>query len=108
MKLKLDEQMEGELRNLPNEVNLNESARVLGSLSHPLRLKMALLLLKRDHCVCELVQLTRRKQNLVSHHLAVMRKRRTVESHMASGRKYYRLNDSAVDLLRGFEQVSVS
>ncbi|MGP8068294.1 MAG: ArsR family transcriptional regulator [Candidatus Bathyarchaeia archaeon] len=31
--------------------------------------------MKRGHCVCELVQLTRRKQTVISHHLAAMRKK---------------------------------
>lgn len=107
IRLKLEEQLEGELRDVPNEESLKENAKVLRALSHPLRLQIGLLLLKRDHCVCELVQLTGRKRNLVSHHLSVMRRSGVVHPHVSRW-KYYRLDERAVHILRGFQHTSDS
>ncbi len=103
----LEEELKGQLMDIPNEDSLKKNSKVLYTLSHPLRLKMALLLLKRDHCVCELVQLTKKKRNLVSHHLAIMREGNIVKSYMKSKWKYYQLNESAVHVLKEIERAIV-
>lgn len=105
LKTKLNERLIRELIELPDEDTLKEISRTLRALSHPLRLKMALLLLNRDHCVCELVQLTRKKPNLVSHHLASMRTNGIVNVRRKSGWKYYGLNERSARLLNGCNQV---
>ena len=38
-------------------------------LSHPLWLNIVLMLLKRDHCVCEFWYVFKEPQNLISYHL---------------------------------------
>lgn len=68
--------------------------------------EMAFLLSKRDHCVCELVQLTGKKRNLVSHHLAVMRKNNAVTPYLKSGLKYYKLDERALFILDEFDRRS--
>jgi len=105
LKAKLSERLVRELTELPDEDTLEEISGTLRVLSHPLRLKMALLLLKRDHCVCELVQLTRKKPNLVSHHLASMRTNGIVDVRRKSGWKYYSLKEDSARLLNGCSQV---
>ena len=75
-------------------------SRIFKTLGHPLRLKIALLLLERDHCVCELVYLLGEKQNLVSHHLAIMKTNGVLESYKNSKWKYYKLNGELVGLLK--------
>ncbi len=108
VKTELREDLKLELADIPNEERLAESGKVLGALSHPTRLKMAFLLLKRDHCVCELVELTNKRRNLVSHHLSVMRRNQLVKPYRKSNLKYYRLNKSAAHVLSGVETASVS
>ena len=68
--------------------------------SHPLRVKIALLLNKRDLCVCEMVSILKERQNLISHHLAIMKKNRTISSYNQSKYKYYRIESAAADFLR--------
>ena len=79
---------------------IDRMSRIFKVLSHPLRLKIAFLLLGRDHCVCELVYLLDEKQNLISHHLSIMKKQDMVEAYSASGWKYYRLGDGVGAMLR--------
>ncbi len=104
IRVELEEELKKRLDEVPNEQSLKESSKVLYGLSHPLRLKMAYLLLKNDYCVCELVQLTEKKQNLVSHHLSVMRKSDVVDSYMKSKWKYYKINEDAVSVLKGIKK----
>lgn len=105
MKIRLEEEVRRQLEDIPNEESLEENSKILHALSHPLRLKIAFLLLKRDHCVCELVQLTRKKSNLVSHHLAIMRKSGVVDAYIKSPWKYYKLNESAARILKELKKL---
>lgn len=67
--------------------------------SHPLRLKIAMLLNKGDLCVCEIVSILREKQNLISHHLSIMKKYRVIRSYDQSKYKYYLIEKEAADFL---------
>ncbi len=51
-----------------------EATTILRVLSHPSRLQIVMLLLKRDHCVCELVNILKEKQNLISYNLGILKK----------------------------------
>jgi DNA-binding transcriptional ArsR family regulator len=89
----LKEQWEHELENEASidEYEINNLCNVFKVLSNPLRLKIAYHLLKQDYCVGALVYLLREKQNLVSHHLAIMNQNEVVESYRSSRYSYYRL-----------------
>lgn len=102
---KLEEELKKQLENIPDEEILERYSEVLFSLSNPIRLKIASLLLIRDHCVCELTQLTDKKPNLVSHHLSIMRKNGIVTPYMNSKWKYYKLNEVASYILKGIEKI---
>ncbi|HWQ96005.1 MAG TPA: metalloregulator ArsR/SmtB family transcription factor [Candidatus Methylomirabilis sp.] len=102
--IELEEELKKQLDELPSEEILKGSCKILYGLSHPLRLKIAFLLLKSDHCVCELVKLTNMKQNLVSHHLAIMRKSGVVDSYIKSKWKFYKINEDAVCVLKGINK----
>lgn len=104
IKVELEEELKKRLEETPDEESLKENSKIFYGLSHPLRLKIAFLLLKSDYCVCELVRLTEKKQNLVSHHLTVMRKGGVVDSYMKSKWKYYRINESAAYILKGIKK----
>jgi ArsR family transcriptional regulator len=69
--------------------------------SHPLRLKIALLLNKGDLCVCEIVSIVKEKQNLISHHLSIMKKYGVISSYNQSKYKYYLIEKAAADFLSG-------
>ncbi|PWB52499.1 MAG: ArsR family transcriptional regulator [Candidatus Methanoperedenaceae archaeon] len=103
IKIELEEELKKQLEETPDEESLRNISRILYSLSHPLRLKIAFLLMKSDHCVCELVMQTNMKQNLMSHHLAIMKKSGVVDSYMKSKWKFYRINESAVCVLNGIQ-----
>jgi len=106
VRIRLNDRLIREMQELPNERAIRQITVALKALAHPLRLEISLLLLKRDHCVCELVQQTRRKPNLVSHHLASMKRSGIVEFRWHSGHKYCGLSGSAARLLRGCRQAT--
>ena len=93
-----DEKMKKEWeQDLKNDINVDENeiirlCNLFKMLSNPIRLKIAYLLLKQDYCVEAVVQALKKKQNLVSHHLSVMKKNGVVESFKSSRYTYYRLD----------------
>ena len=106
VKEELEETLQNLKAQLPQDKELENSSKIFAGLSHPLRLKMALLLLIKDQCVCELVQLTATKPNLVSHHLTVMRKRGLIAAYMKANWKYYKLKENVIPLLKQMQHTS--
>ncbi len=104
IRLELEEELKERMDEMPGEESLKENSKIFYGLSHPLRLKIVFLLLKSDYCVCELVRLTEKKQNLVSHHLTILKKSGVVDSYMKSKWKYYKINESAVYILKGIKK----
>jgi ArsR family transcriptional regulator len=105
IKVELEEELKKRLEETPNEESLKKNSKILYGLAHPLRLKMAFLLLKSDQCVCELVMLTEKKQNLVSHHLTILKKSGIVNSYKKSKWKYYKINEDVVCVLNGVKKL---
>lgn len=88
------------------EISSDEIDRIcknLRVLANPTRLRIAYLLSKRDYCVCELVYKLEKKQNLISHHLAVMKQSGIVDSYKRSKWKYYRLTQNMNPILENLK-----
>ncbi len=88
-----------------NSISKDRVAEIVNfskAFSHPLRVKIALLLNKEDHCVCEIVSILKEKQNLVSHHLSIMKRCHVINSYYQSKYKYYTLENTATDFFRYF------
>lgn len=89
----------GNGKRLVNAGRFREAGSLLKALGHPLRLRILLLLLVRDCCVCEIVSALDKKQNLVSHNLGILRRHGIIEAYRRSSHKYYRLKDGAIGMI---------
>lgn len=58
---------------------MNDALRIFSALSDPTRLRVVLLLLERDLCVCELEFILKMSQSRVSHQLRILRDAGLVE-----------------------------
>lgn len=103
MKMNWENELQEDSNSLENP-NIDETASLLKILSNPSRLKMVLLLSKRDYCVCEFVILLNEKQNLISYNLGILKKHDMVDSYYSSKDKYYKLNEKAVNIVRCLKQ----
>ncbi len=74
--------------------------RLLKLLGHPLRLRIILMLLNRDHCVCEFFYVFQEPQNLISYNLRKLKDGGLVESYYRSNHKIYRISNGAEPVLR--------
>ena len=86
--------------NYINKASFREANDLLKVLSHPMRLQILLMLLNRDHCVCEIIYVLKGKQNLISYNLGILKEAGLIDSYYRSKHKIYKLNDNAVNIVR--------
>ncbi|AGB49143.1 putative transcriptional regulator [Methanomethylovorans hollandica DSM 15978] len=82
-----------------DENEIKQMCNLFKVLSSPIRLRIAYYLSKQDYCVEALVHALNEKQNLVSHHLSVMKQNGAVDSYRNSRYTYYRLKPEVSQLL---------
>lgn len=94
---------EDELRAEKEMLELNtvtELHTLMKLLAHPLRLKIILMLLKRDHCVCEFFYVFEEPQNLISYNLKKLKDGGLIDSYYRSNHKIYKMNEAIVPVIR--------
>lgn len=69
-------------------------------LDHPLRLKIILMLLNRDHCVCEFWYIFQEPQSLISYNLKKLKDGGLIESYYRSNHKIYKIRDAVATEIR--------
>ena len=91
-----------------NEVSLIEkqehielAARVLKSISHPLRLKILCVLGNNESCVQVIVDDVGTSQSNISQHLAILRNKGVLVTRKDANRVYYRIGDARILQLIG-------
>lgn len=72
-----------------------EMERILKAVSHPLRLKILLMLSTRDQCVCEFNWIFEDSPTLISNHLKILKDAGFIETYYRSNHKIYRLKEDA-------------
>jgi DNA-binding transcriptional ArsR family regulator len=80
--------------------SVTELLRNIKLLGHPLRLNIILMLLKRDHCVCEFYYVFEEPQSLISYNLKKLKDGGFVESYYRSNHKIYKINEAMVPAIR--------
>lgn len=76
--------------------NLDQTAEFLKVIAEPNRLKILCILQKQELCVCDIWQHLDLPQNLVSHHLKVLKDFKLVESRKESTKVIYSLNAQTI------------
>lgn len=94
-----EEELRSEKEMLSRE-SVSEYQRLFRLLSHPLRLHIILMLLRRDHCVCEFYYVFEEPQSLISYNLKKLKEGGLVGSYYRSNHKIYKINEGIVPLIR--------
>jgi DNA-binding transcriptional ArsR family regulator len=84
-----------------------ELDRLMKLLSHPLRLRIILMLLNRDHCVCEFFYVFEEPQNLISYNLKKLKDGGLIESYYRSSHKIYKINDGIAPVIRNIIRAGI-
>lgn len=77
--------------------NLQQTAEFLKIIAEENRLKILCILHKQEMCVCEIWQYLDLPQNLVSHHLKVLKDFNLVESRKESTKVIYSINQKTIN-----------
>ena len=79
---------------------MRQVTRVFKSLSDPTRLRLVLLLLERDLCVCELTATLKMEQSRISHQLRILRDAGLIEDTREGRWIIYRMPEAVKEHLR--------
>jgi DNA-binding transcriptional ArsR family regulator len=85
-----------------NAVKIRRAEKILGAIGESSRIKILLLLSKREMCVCELQFALGLPQPTVSHHLGLLEQAGLLERNKRERWVIYKVRNSpALDILRG-------
>lgn len=79
--------------------DLNRTARFLKVIAEENRLKILCVLKSGEQCVCDIWQALDIQQNLVSHHLKVLKKASLIKFRKEGLWMFYRINDREIKKL---------
>ena len=77
-----------------------EVTSALKALSEEIRIRLLLVLLKREACVCELMATFNMAQSKLSHHLIALRDAGFVQDEKRGKWNYYRIDSKSLDPVR--------
>lgn len=77
------------------DISVQRMEKILKVVSHPLRLKILLMLSNRDQCVCEFIWIFKESPTLISNHLKVLKDAGLIETYYRSNHKIYRFREDA-------------
>jgi len=80
---------------------MKDVVKIFKALSDPTRLRIMLLILRRELCVCELMYILEMEQSRVSHHMRVLRDAGIAEDVREGRWIVYRVPDEGRALLAG-------
>ena len=78
---------------IDKQEHIEQAARALKSISHPLRLKILCVIGDQEACVQEIVDAVGTSQSNISQHLAILRDKGILTCRKHANRVYYRVGD---------------
>ncbi len=86
---------------IDKQEHIEQAARALKSIAHPLRLKVMCVIGDQEVCVQEIVDAVGTSQSNISQHLAILRDKGVLVTRKDANRVYYRVGDARVLQLIG-------
>lgn len=79
---------------IEKEEHIEQAARAMKAMSHPLRLKILCVLGDQEFSVQDIVESVGTSQSNISQHLAILREKGVLRTRKAANRVYYRIADT--------------
>ena len=86
---------------LDKEEHVEQAARALKAMAHPLRLKILCVLSDREVSVQDIVERVGTSQSNISQHLGILREKGVLRTRKDANRVYYRVGDERTLKLLG-------
>ena len=91
---------------IDKQEHIEQAARALKAIAHPLRLKILCVVGEREACVQEIVDAVGTSQSNISQHLAILREKDVLAARKDANRVYYRVGDArTLQLIRMMREV---
>ena len=84
------------IENIPSQDDLDIKSEILKSISDPLRLKILYLLKEDELCVCHINSSLDKPQSTISHHLAILKRAKLLNSRKKGKWTYYSLKNQEI------------
>ncbi len=84
---------------MPEPDQIVQMANIYKAMSDPSRLKILLVLLSQEHCVCDIAVLCGQSDSAISHQLRLLRTSNIVKTRRDGKIIYYSLSDDHVETL---------
>lgn len=81
---------------IDKQAHIEQAARALKAISHPLRLKILCVVGDEEACVQEIVGAVGTSQSNISQHLAILRDKGVLVTRKEANRVYYRVGDMRI------------
>lgn len=78
---------------IEKQEHIDQAARALKAIAHPLRLKILCVVGDQEACVQEIVDAVGTSQSNISQHLAILRDKEVLLTRKEANRVYYRIGD---------------
>ena len=78
---------------IDKQEHIEQAARALKSIAHPLRLKILCVIGSEEACVQEIVEAVGTSQSNISQHLAILRDKGVLVTRKDANRVFYRVGD---------------
>ena len=76
--------------------SIRTSAKLLKDIGHPVRLKILVMLMERERCLCEILPRFKISQPTMSRHLSVLKEHKLVSFRRDQNRTFYTIKDKRV------------
>ena len=86
---------------IEKEEHIEQAARAMKAMSHPLRLKILCVLGDQEFSVQHIVESVGTSQSNISQHLAILREKGVLRTRKDANRVYYRIGDTRTLSLLG-------
>lgn len=86
---------------IEQEEHIEQAARAMKAMSHPLRLKILCVLGDQEYSVQHIVESVGTSQSNISQHLAILREKGVLRTRKDANRVYYRVGDTRTLSLLG-------
>jgi ArsR family transcriptional regulator len=90
---KTDQNMTPAINLIERDEHIEQAARALKAISHPLRLKILCVLGDQEVSVQDIVEQVGTSQSNISQHLAILRDKDVLRTRKDANRVYYRISD---------------
>lgn len=81
---------------IDQQEHIDQAAKALKSIAHPLRLKILCILGAEEVCVQDIVDAVGTSQSNISQHLAILRDKEILKTRKDANRVFYRVGDERV------------